>query len=196
MPTHNTNTNQFNRTQLRKECYSGMRKESKYTKPVGEPGLLSRWPKFLRLEVKLPKPTPTEVLANLRLMCPCEPATHEEIAAIMVANGHFKTPAWVGQSDETSIRSRNLSIPEVDVINTVYLELKEELLKQREQQALGRALGEVEANLAGQARAVEERTDSRLAHIEERLVKKIDENHRKTHAKLAAIGVGKVRACS
>ena len=194
MPARKENEQNY-RAQWRKELYQARSRASKYKEKLEEPGLLSRWPKFLRLEVQLPKPTPTEVLANLRLMCPCEPATHEEIAAIMVANGPFKTPAWIGQSDETSIRSRDLSIPEVEVINTVYLELKEELLKKREQQALGRALGEVEANLAGQARAVEERTDSRLAHMERRLVKKINENHRKTHAKLAAIGVGKVRAC-
>ena len=89
--------------------------------------LLKKWPKFLRLEMRLPKPTAAEVLANLRLMCPCEPATHEEIAAIMEQEGAFKTSKWIGRSKEITIPSPDISIAEVEVINKVYLDLKKYL---------------------------------------------------------------------
>ena len=89
--------------------------------------LLKKWPKFLRLEMRLPKPTAAEVLANQRLMCPCEPATHEEIAAIVEQEGPFKTPEWNGPSNEHRIPSRDLSIAEVEVINKVFLDLEKYL---------------------------------------------------------------------
>ena len=97
----NMDNDQKMRTHWRTELYKAMTQKSKYMDELKEPGLLTRWPKFLRLEVQLPKPTPTEVLANLRLMCPCEPATKEEIAAIMEEKGTLNTPEWLGQSEET-----------------------------------------------------------------------------------------------
>jgi len=129
---------------LRKEC--DLKKTAgtsgKFKKDMPEYLLFKTWPKFLRLEMKLPKPTAAEVLANLRLMCPCGPATHEEIAAIVEQHGPFKTPDWVGPSNGNSIPSRDLSIAEVEVINKVYLDLKEELLRKREEETLVLALGD------------------------------------------------------
>lgn len=89
----------------------------------------TKWPLFLRLGMYLPKKTPTEVLANLRLVSPCEPATYEGIAAIMEEERPFKTPEWIGQSEEATISCPDCSIAEVKVINKVYLELKDVLLK-------------------------------------------------------------------
>ena len=126
---------------MKKELYTGKDEHSKYKGAIKEPGLLSRWPKFLRLEVKLPKPTPTEVLANMRLMCPCEPATNEEIAAIIEEKGPFKTPEWPGQSESTSIPPRDLSPAEVGIISKTYLHLKESLLAKKDE-AEKEALGE------------------------------------------------------
>ena len=114
---------------LRKECYLKTTRgpDWKFEKDMPEALLLKKWPKFLRLEMKLPKPTAAEVLANLRLMCPCAPATHEGIAAIVEQEGPFKTPEWIGRLKETSIPSPDLSIAEVEVINKVYLDLKKYL---------------------------------------------------------------------
>ena len=97
------NNDQVNRTQLRCECYSGKTKRSKYNDAVKEPGLLSRWPKFLGLQVKLPDPGETAALVEMRKMCPGQPATLEEIEAA------FRTPFWKGKSSATDIPERVLS---------------------------------------------------------------------------------------
>ena len=94
-----------------------------------------------------------------------------------MADCPFKLTEWEGQSEETNIPSRDLPTTEVEVINKVFLGPKGELSKRREKQTLGRALGEVEQNLAALATAVEERTNRRLASLQKRLRKKIEENH-------------------
>ena len=183
-------TERKNANQLRKELYTAKDHSSKSREDLKEPGLLSRWPKFLQLEMKLPKPSPTEVLANMRLMCPCEPVTNEEIAAIIEEKGPFKTPEWQDQSETTRIPPRVLSIAEVEVINKVYLDLKDELRKKRQEQTVGQALGDIEHDLAAQASAAEERTSKMLATVEERLCNMINKNHREIQGKLN-VGFGK-----
>ena len=116
------NNDQVNRTQLRCECYSGKTKRSKYKDAVKEPGLLSRWPKFLDLQVKLPDPGETAALVEMRKMCPGQPATLEEIEAACKETP-FHTPFWKGKMAITDIPERVLSPAEVEVINNKYLEL-------------------------------------------------------------------------
>ena len=129
---------------LRKECYLTKSRgiDWKLNKDMSEALLVKKWPKFLQLEMELPKPTAAEVLANLRLMCPCAPATHEGIAAIVEQEGPFKTPEWIGPSNSHSMPSRDLSIAEVDVINKVYLDLKKYLAAwSRKRHGMGEARG-------------------------------------------------------
>ena len=65
-----TTSDQKNRTKSRKELYTGKDKHSKYKVPIKEAGLLSKWPKFLDLQVKLPDPGEAAALVEMRTMCP------------------------------------------------------------------------------------------------------------------------------
>ena len=150
MPTHNTNNDQMNRVQWRTELFKGKSKDSKYTCPIKEPGLLSRWTKFLGLQVKLPDPGETAALVEMRKMCPGQPATLEEIEAACKETP-FRTPFWKGKSSATDIPERVLSPAEVDVINRTYLELKAAFDAKRQGQDAGVAIGQAEQNLAAQA---------------------------------------------
>ena len=47
---------QWMRTALRTELYKAKSKSSKHKDDIKERGLLSRWPKFLDLQMKLPEP--------------------------------------------------------------------------------------------------------------------------------------------
>ena len=85
--------------------------------------MLSRWPKFLDLQVKLPDPGEIAALMEMRKMCPGKPATLEEIKEISQETP-FQTPFWKGNTTDTNIPERPLSPAEVDVINRKYLELK------------------------------------------------------------------------
>ena len=84
-------TDQQNRRQWRTELYKAKSQASKYNDEIKEPGLLSRWPKFLDLQVKLPDPGETAALMEMRKMCPGKPATLEEIKEIS-RETPFQTP--------------------------------------------------------------------------------------------------------
>ena len=64
------NSDQSKRTRLRKELLTGKSEDSKYKREIKELGLLSRWPKFLGLQVKLPDPGETAALMEMRKMRP------------------------------------------------------------------------------------------------------------------------------
>ena len=144
-----SSADQQNRKQWRCECFTGKRKENKFTKPVGEHGLLSRWPKFLDLQVKLPDPGELAALVEMREMCPGKPATLEEIAA-MCEETPYRTPFWKGQTPKTDIPERDLSPAEVEVINNTYLELNAAFLAKRQGQAAGEAIVDAEQNITKQ----------------------------------------------
>ena len=88
------------RAQWRIELYKGKSKDSKYKDDIKEPGLLSRWPKFMDLQVKLPDPGETVALVEMRKMCPGKPATLEEIEEICWETP-FCIPFWKGQNFDT-----------------------------------------------------------------------------------------------
>ena len=99
--------------------------------------MLSRWPKFLDLQVKLPDPGETAALVEMRWMCPGKAATLEEIDEIC-RETPFHTSFWKGRTAQTDIPERILSPAEVDVINRKYLELKAPFdTKKRNQEAGG-----------------------------------------------------------
>ena len=84
-------TDQQNRRHWRTELYKAKSQASKYNDEIKEPGLLSRWPKFLDLQVKLPDPGGTVALVEMRRMCPGKPATLEEIEEVC-SETCFRTP--------------------------------------------------------------------------------------------------------
>ena len=73
-----TNDN-ANRTKWRTELYKAKSHGSKYKEDIKEPGLLSRWPKFLDLQTKLPDPGEVAALLEMRSMCLGKDASKEEI---------------------------------------------------------------------------------------------------------------------
>ena len=89
------NNDQFNRTKWRTELYKCKSKGSKYKDDIKEPGLLSRWPKFMDLQVKLPEPGEATALVEMRKMCPGKPATLEEIKEI---SRETQQGAWLAQA--------------------------------------------------------------------------------------------------
>jgi len=114
---------QCNRIKWRTELYKAKSKDSKYKDDIKEPGLLSRWPKFLDLEMEMASAGETVALGEIRKMCPGKPATLEEIEEISKETP-FYTPFWKGQTTDTDIPARPLEPAEVDVINRKYLALK------------------------------------------------------------------------
>ena len=90
------------------ELYKGRSKDSKYKDEIKELGLLSRWPKFLDLQVKLPDPVEAAALVEMRKMCPGKPATLEEIKEIS-RETPFQTPFWKGNTTDTNIPERSLT---------------------------------------------------------------------------------------
>ena len=143
------NADQKTRVQWRTELYTGKTKDSKYNEPVKEAGLLTRWPKFLKLQCALPDPGGTAALLEMRQMCPGKPITLEEIAA-MCLDTPYRTPFWKGQTAKTDIAARDLSPAEVEVINDTYLMLNTAFLAKRQGQAAGEAIAEAEQNLTAQ----------------------------------------------
>ena len=85
------------RTQWRSELYKGKSKDNKYTQTIKEPGLLSRWPKFLDLQMKLPIPGVSVALREMESMCPGKAATLEEIK-VSCREAEFRTPYWKGKT--------------------------------------------------------------------------------------------------
>ena len=92
----------------RTELYKGKSKDSKYQDEIKEPGLLTRWPKFLELQVKLPDPGEPAALVEMRTMCPGKPATLEEISEICKETP-FRTPFWEGRTVQTDVPERVLA---------------------------------------------------------------------------------------
>ena len=80
MPT----TEQNERGVLRKECFLKKKRgiDRKFKEDMSEGMLLEKWPKFLDLQVKLPNPGETAALAEMRKMCPGQPATLQDIEDI------------------------------------------------------------------------------------------------------------------
>ena len=122
MPTHDTNNDRKYRSKWRTELYKAKSHDSKYKDKLKEPGLLSRWPEFLDLQVKLPEPPESVALEEMRKMCPGKPATLEEIEEISKETPFYR-PFWKGRTTDTDIPARRLESAEVDVINRKYLEL-------------------------------------------------------------------------
>ena len=143
---------QMMRTQWRTELYKAKSKDSKYKDDIKEPGLLSRWPKFMDLQVKLPDPGETVALVEMRKMCPGKPATLEEIEEISQETP-FHTPFWKGQKVDTDIPERPLPPAEVDVINRKYLELKAAFDAKRASQSPTESINRAEDRLTAQAAA-------------------------------------------
>ena len=75
---------QCNRTKWRTELYKAKSKDSKYKHEIKEPGLLSRWPKCMDLQMKMAMAHAGDaaLLVEMQKMCPGKPTTLEEIEEI------------------------------------------------------------------------------------------------------------------
>ena len=71
MPGGSTNDN-TERHHLRKECYLKKKRgmDRKFKEDMSEAMLLTKWPKLLNLQMKLPDPGPLVALVEMRTMCP------------------------------------------------------------------------------------------------------------------------------
>ena len=110
---------------LRKECLLKKKRgmDRKFKEDMLEGMLLTKWPKFFALEVKLSSFGTNAELQEMKKMCPGEPKSLEKIKK-MCQREAFHTPFWKGSTTDTDIPERPLSPAEVDVINRKYLELK------------------------------------------------------------------------
>ena len=143
---------QRTRANLRGECYLKKKRsnDGKFKGDLPNDLVLEKWLKFLDLQAKLPNPGETAALAEMRKMCPGQPATLQEIEEIRWET-HFRTPYWKGKAADTDIPERVLSLAEVDVISCKYLELDVGFIARRR----GRDADAAIAAAVGQARPCE-----------------------------------------
>jgi hypothetical protein len=171
---------------LRQECYGGKWTDDPSQCASEDRVTQEKWQQLLEMEMKVPRKKLPGVLWNMRHLCPCKPATKEDIVSCVREKGPFKTPEWRCQSTEKIIPSRELCIEEVEIINNIYCELEKDLLTKGGTKGYEQILVEVEQNLAFQVRSIEMLASRRLASLKDTLVKHIHEHFSETIAKCKA----------